>query len=746
MNVHARSLALTITITITIIALSLIVSPRSEGNVYKQRISPNWAPDNSYFWYRNDLPKGAREFILVDVTKGIRARAFDHQRLAEALAEAGAGEPNATQLPLEDLSFDLPAKTTNFRSNGRYFSCDLNTYQISKVEKPAPPKTPDAPKPTKAEDKPEAKPYRVSRDVSPDGKWRAFIQDHNLFVSPVDGDEKIQLSKDGQDKNSYQQPFWAPNSNNLVAFRMQAGKVGEVHLLESSPKEGGRANLHTRRYALPGDKFSIHELNWFDLKKREHKKPEVDLIDFGGPRLRWTEDGRHFRYETIDRGHQRFRLVEVDSISGQHRNIIDEQSKTFIWTEHALRLGMSRVNWLKETKEILYLSEKDGHRHIYLVDVESGSMKPVTQGSFVVRYVNKVDEERRQIWFQASGRNKGQDPYLKHFYRVNFDGSGFTALTEGNGDHEIRYSPDQKFIIDSYSRIDLAPVHELRGVSDGKLVCNLEKSDITELEATGWEPPEVFSAPGRDGTTGIWGIVCKPKDFDPNKKYPVLEDMYAGPHDSYVPKRWSSGRRYSWWTDMGFVVIKVDGMGTANRSKAFHDVCWQNLKDAGFPDRILWHKAYAKQNPWYDITRVGIYGGSAGGQSSTGALLFHPEFYKVAVSSCGCHDNRMDKASWNEQWMGYPVGPHYSESSNIDNAHRLQGRLLLIVGEMDRNVPPESTTRLADALIKANKDFDFIVVPGAGHGGGGRHGDRRRKDFFRKHLLGIEPPNYNQSE
>lgn len=746
MNVHARSLALTITITITIIALSLIVSPRSEGNVYKQRISPNWAPDNSYFWYRNDLPKGAREFILVDVTKGIRARAFDHQRLAEALAEAGAGEPNATQLPLEDLSFDLPAKTTNFRSNGRYFSCDLNTYQISKVEKPAPPKTPDAPKPTKAEDKPEAKPYRVSRDVSPDGKWRAFIQDHNLFVSPVDGDEKIQLSKDGQDKNSYQQPFWAPNSNNLVAFRMQAGKVGEVHLLESSPKEGGRANLHTRRYALPGDKFSIHELNWFDLKKREHKKPEVDLIDFGGPRLRWTEDGRHFRYETIDRGHQRLRLVEVDSISGQHRNIIDEQSKTFIWTEHALRLGMSRVNWLKETKEILYLSEKDGHRHIYLVDVESGSMKPVTQGSFVVRYVNKVDEERRQIWFQASGRNKGQDPYLKHFYRVNFDGSGFTALTEGNGDHEIRYSPDQKFIIDSYSRIDLAPVHELRGVSDGKLVCNLEKSDITELEATGWEPPEVFSAPGRDGTTGIWGIVCKPKDFDPNKKYPVLEDMYAGPHDSYVPKRWSSGRRYSWWTDMGFVVIKVDGMGTANRSKAFHDVCWQNLKDAGFPDRILWHKAYAKQNPWYDITRVGIYGGSAGGQSSTGALLFHPEFYKVAVSSCGCHDNRMDKASWNEQWMGYPVGPHYSESSNIDNAHRLQGRLLLIVGEMDRNVPPESTTRLADALIKANKDFDFIVVPGAGHGGGGRHGDRRRKDFFRKHLLGIEPPNYNQSE
>jgi len=333
-----------------------------------------------------------------------------------------------------------------------------------------------------------------------------------------------------------------------------------------------------------------------------------------------------------------------------------------------------------------------------------------------------------------------------HYYRVNFDGTELTSLTEGNGWHKIAYSPDRKFIIDTYSRVDLPPVHELRRVSDGKLVCKLEQADLSELEADGWESPEVFTAKGRDGKTDIWGIVCRPRDFDPKKKYPILEAMYAGPHDSYVPKQFSAGRRYSNWTDMGFVVVKMDGMGTANRSKAFHDVCWHNLKDAGFPDRILWHKAYAEKNPWYDVSRVGIYGGSAGGQSSTGALLFHPDFYKVAVSSCGCHDNRMDKASWNEQWMGYPVGPHYSESSNIDNAHRLEGKLLLIVGELDKNVPPESTYRLVDALIKANKDFDFIMIPGAGHGGDGRHGQRRRVDFFRKHLMGIEPPNYNASD
>jgi len=403
------------------------------------------------------------------------------------------------------------------------------------------------------------------------------------------------------------------------------------------------------------------------------------------------------------------------------------------------------VSWLTRTDEIVYLSEKDGWRHLYLIDIATGKAKhQITTGEYVVRYVDRIDEEKRQIWFRASGRNPGQDPYLMHYYRVNFDGSGLTALTDGNGSHSIQYSPDRKYLIDTYSRVDSAPVHELRSASDGGLICLLEKADTSEMEAAGWKPPEVFSAKGRDGTTDIWGIVFRPRNFDPDKKYPVLEQMYAGPHDSYVPKTFSPGNRYASWTDLGFVVVKMDGMGTANRSKAFHDVCWQNLKDAGFPDRIRWHQAYAAKHTWYDISRVGIYGGSAGGQSSTGALLFHPDFYKVAVSSCGCHDNRMDKASWNEQWMGYPVGPHYAASSNIDNAHRLRGRLMLIVGELDRNVPPESTYRLADALIKAKKDFDLVVIPGAGHGNGGRHGDRRRRDFFLKHLQGIDPPNWNE--
>ena len=729
---------------IIILALSLL--PVTYANVYKARITPNWSPDGSSMWYCNNLPKGEREFILIDLHKGLRKRAFDHDKLAATLEKENVGKHVGTKLPLEKLSFDLKTQTATFRVNGKWFRCDLKTCQLKNIEQPitdpAKARKEDANQKTSIEST-----YRANRDISPDRKWTAYIKNHNLWVrSNTENSMEIQLSSDGEEGKSYQQPFWSPNSNNLIAFRVQPGDAGEVHLIQSSPSGGGRAKLQTRRYPLPGDKFTTHELNWFDLDKRLQTKPKVGIIDFRGPRLRWSPDGRMISYEKIDRGHQRFRVIEIDTFTGRHRNIIDEKTDTFIWTEHALRLGMPKVNWLGGQSEILYLSEKDGHRHIYLVDVASGDMTPVTQGDFVVRKIDLIDEKERQIWFRGSGKNPDQDPYLIHFYRVNFDGTGLTALTEGNGDHEIQYSPDRRFIIDTYSRVDCPPVHELRRVSSGKLVCRLEETDISELIASGWKSPEVFSAKGRDGKTGIWGIVCRPANFDPSKKYPVLEDMYAGPHDSYVPKRWSSGRRYSSWTEMGFVVIKVDGMGTANRSKKFHDVCWKNLKDAGFPDRILWHKAYARDNPWYDITRVGIYGGSAGGQSSTGALLFHPEFYKVAVSSCGCHDNRMDKSSWNEQWMGYPVGPQYSASSNIDNAHRLQGRLLLIVGELDNNVPPESTLRLADALIRANKDFDMIVVPNGGHGGGGRHGDRRRKDFFRKHLLGIEPPNYNISQ
>jgi dipeptidyl aminopeptidase/acylaminoacyl peptidase len=442
-----------------------------------------------------------------------------------------------------------------------------------------------------------------------------------------------------------------------------------------------------------------------------------------------------------------YRVIEVDGKTGVARTLIDEQSKAFVdyrpLVMNQTDTGKKYRYDVADGKEIVWGSERDGWEHLYLVDGTTGQFKQqITKGEWVVRAVNRVDEEKRQIWFEASGKNAGEDPYFVHAYRINFDGSGLTPLTEGPGNHHVEFSGDGKYYVDLVSTIEAAPVLTLYRTEGNLKIAELERGNIDKLKTAGWHAPEAFVAKGRDGRTEIWGVVWKPANFDAKKKYPVIEDIYAGPQGSFVPKTFST--RSEALTELGFVVVQIDGMGTNNRSKAFHDVAWHDLKDAGFADRILWHKAYAAQHPWYDISRMGIFGTSAGGQNSMGALLFHPEFYKVAVSNSGCHDNRMDKIWWNEQWMGWPIGPQYSESSNVDNAWRLQGKLMLVVGEMDKNVDPSSTFQVADRLEKANKSFDLLYVPGGGHGAGGAYGQRKLQDFFVHNLLGQETPAWNE--
>jgi dienelactone hydrolase len=777
-----------------------------ERGVYKAQITPHWFHNDTRFWYRNDLRDSAKEYIVVD-TEGGRQMAFDHDKLAAGLSRAAGQEFKGTKLPLTELEFLNDGKTIQFEASGKTWKCSLETYECkpttaaaaetpksrreaaAKFEAPnskpqtessngsadelvllgihafasdgashdemQPGEEPSSPADTNAlaeesgQGRGDRRSFREQGRVrrSPDGKWSAWVKEHNVWLRAEEGGKESQLTQDGREGNSYTRLEWALDSKGLVAWRFEPGDHKLVYLVQSSPPGGGRAVFKSRPYDLPGDKLDLYELSVFDVATGKQIKPEVDRYEHGweAPSVHWMRDQRHFAYVKVDRGHQCYRVIEVDSHTGELRNLIDEKSETFIWTAHTENLTLRYVNWLEKSDEMIYVSERDGWRHLYLVDLKDGKITQITKGDYVLRGIDRVDEQKRQIFFRASGKNAQQDPYFTHFYRVNFDGSGLVALTTGNGNHTVQYSPDHNYLIDTYSRVDTAPVHELRA-SDGELVSKFEEADISELVATGWKAPESFVARGRDGKTDIWGVIFRPKDFDPKKKYPVLEQIYAGPQGAYVPKSFGGSRRFSALTDLGFVVVQVDGMGTANRSKAFHDVCWKNLKDAGFPDRILWHKAIAAKYPWYDISRVGIYGTSAGGQNAAAAVLFHPEFYKAAVANSGCHDNRMDKASWNEQWMGYPVGPQYAESSNIENASRLRGRLMLVVGEMDDNVPPESTYRFVDALIRAGKDFDLLFVPNGGHGTGGSYGQRRLQDFFVRHLQGVDTPNRNAGD
>ena len=456
--------------------------------------------------------------------------------------------------------------------------------------------------------------------------------------------------------------------------------------------------------------------------------------------IKWDADSDFFTFDFNKRGHQQFIVYAGDIQSGTLRPVVKEESPTFI---HYYRLYQY---WFKKSDELLWISERDGWRHLYLHDVPTGKVKKqLTQGEWIVKSVEHVDEKNRRILFKGCGMDKNEDPYLEKYYTLDMNSGKITPLTPENANHNVTFTRDYRYMFDVYSRVDLAPTLVIRSVKEGgRIVYKPElQPDISGVLDSGWQMPEVFTAKGRDGKTDTWGMIIRPSNFDPAKKYPVIEYIYAGPHDSYVPKSFGVEFTPSALAEMGFITVMIDGMGTANRSKAFHDVCWKNLKDAGFPDRIAWIKSAAAKYPEMDIERVGIYGVSAGGQSAMGALLFHPDFYKVGVSSCACHDNRMDKIWWNEQWMGYPVGKHYEENSNMVNAHLLEGKLMLILGELDNNVDPSSTLQVVNQLIKHDKEFEFVMLPGARHTLGEKYGERKRRDFFVKHLLNLETPEWN---
>ncbi len=749
---------------------------RTEGKVFRDGVVPQWLPDGNSFWYRVKTGPSAFEFVRVDAAAGTLRRAATREELGLpavariATSTRGALAPTRTRSTGEETKFRVRNtsaesvevywvnQTGERRSFGRVppeSAREFNTfvghvwmlsdalgnplgfYEATSVELEVEADGRGEPKGS-AEPKREVA-RRAKPGQSPDGRWLVRFEGDNVQL--VDGSGAVAVATtEGTPQVTYRGPVnWSPDSKYCVVMRVREVKRREVTVVESSPRGQVQPKLLKYDYFKPGDELPAAQPVVVSVADRKVTVVSDELFqnafgERGRLDIRWSPRGDEFYFSHNRRGHQLYRVLAVHAATGRVRVVVEERSDTFIeWS------GKTWREWLDDTGELLWMSERDGWTHLWLYDVATGAVKnQVTRGEWVVRQVLKVDAARRQVWFLAGGVRAGDDPYYRHLCRVNLDGTGFRQLTQGAGDHTVEFSPDRRYFVARWSRVDQPTVTELRRSEEGSLVCELERADATPLLAAGWTWPERFVAKGRDGATDIHGILIKPSHFDPAKKYPVLEEVYAGPHGFFVPKSFGRLMRQHVLAELGFIVVQADGMGTDERGKRFHEVCWKNLADAGFPDRIAWIKAAARERPWMDLTRVGIYGGSAGGQSAMRALIDHHDFYHVAVADCGCHDNRMDKIWWNEQWLGWPVDESYVRSSNVEHAARMQGQLLLLVGELDTNVDPASTLQVVHALQKAGKQFEFMPIMGAGHGAAETpYGSLRRMEFLARHLLGA---------
>ncbi len=709
----------------------------SADKVYYSDVNPHWVGGTTTFWYVRNTPEG-RIYTKVDARKRKREVLFDHKRLADRLHSATGKEVKPTTLHLSECRVTKGLDTLIFLYANKRWTYSIRKNRLTDNGSPTPRPHHRQRHWMEEDDEKGGRPV-----VSPDGKHTAYIKNDNIFVREQSTGKERQLSHDGTLSNYYSSYIqWSPDSRKVASIKIRPIEKRYVYYVESSPQDQLQPRLHKQEYAKPGDERTFRHPAIFDVESGAALIPSTELFacQYDLHSLRWNADSRALTFEYNQRGHQIYRVLEMSAEDASVRTLIEEKSETFVNYNRRFRHD------LKDGSETIWMSERDNWNHLYMYDRERAAVKhQITRGEWYVRNILRIDEEKRQIYFTANGVNPAEDPYFIHYYRINFDGSGMTALTPDEGTHKAWFSADMRYIVDSYSMVNRAPVTVLRDGTDGSVIMELEKADISRLVDNGWQAPEPFVATGRDGKTKIYGNIYRPTNFDPKKKYPIIEYIYAGPGDHYVPKAFQT---FNWFmspiAELGFIVVQIDGMGTSFRSKAFEDVCYKNLKDAGLPDHILWIKAAAKKYPYMDADNVGIFGCSAGGQESMGAVLFHPEFYKAAFSACGCHDNRMDKIWWNEQWMGYPVGEQYKASSNVENAHLLSRPLMLLVGEMDDNVDPASTMQVANALIKANKDFELVVIPGAKHTMGESFGDHKRFDFFVRHLLGVTPPRWDE--
>jgi dipeptidyl aminopeptidase/acylaminoacyl peptidase len=710
-------------------------------------VQPKWIAGER-FWFRDAGPEGV-EFVLFDAVRGAHQSAFDHAKLAAGLSAASGTNYKATNLPFSTFEFSKDEKSIAFAVKTQNWSCDLQNYHCSAQTKKG-----------GGENAPE--------EPSPDGKKSAFIREYNLWVCDLTTGKETQLTTDGVRDFGYSTDnagwihsdrpilLWSPDSKKIATFQQDQRGVGDMFLVETKV---GHPALQAWKYPLPGDATvtTIHrviinldgtKVVRLQMPPDQHRSTLCDDIECRGSELEdveWSADGAHLALVSTSRDHKNEKLRVADAATGEVRDVYEESAAT------QFESGQGRANWryLPGSNEFIWYSERDNCGHLYLYDLTTGKLKnQITSGDWVVTQLLRVDEKNRLLYFLANGREKGENPHFAHFYRVGFDGKNLKLLTPESGHHRITLSPSSLYFVDSYSMPDVSDAAVLRDET-GKLVTDVAKADISKLRETGWQPPVPITVKARDGMTDLYGLLFKPSKLDESKKYPIVNNIYPGPQGGSVGNWGFSPARSDCQAlaELGFAVVQIEGMGNPGRSKKFHDFYYGNMGDNTLPDQIAGMKELAQKYPWIDIQRAGIWGHSGGGFATADAMFRYPDFFKVGISESGNHDNREYEDDWGERYQGLltknPDGStNYDDQANQNLAKNLKGHLLLAHGTLDDNVPPYNTLLVVDALIKANKDFDLLLLPNQHHGYGAEslYMMRRRWDYFVRYLQGGEPP------
>ena len=726
---------------------------------YKGVVKAQWL-DDGRFWFRDVDEQGIR-YVLVDPAKGTRAAAFDQVKLAAALnaASKGAIKDDAKHLALSELALADGDTSLEFTVSGSDYRCELHA-DADVCKKIV---LEDAG--GKASAHSEKHPPLT---ISPDKKLGAFVRDWNLWVRDIATGAEIQLTTDGVTDFGYATDnagwkhsdaailIWSPDSKKIATFQQDQRKTGEMYLV---PVTNSHPTLKAWKYPLVGDKdvtmiervvidVASHKVVRLKMLPDQHRSTLCDDIACHGSTwddVEWSPDDSHLVFVSTSRDHKQEWVREADTATGDVREVVGETTAKFYES------GNGKINWhyLAKSNEILWFSERDDWGNLYFYDFATGKLKnQVTHGPGNVTQVLHVDEGTKTVYFVGVGKEPGRDPYFQHFYSIHFDGTGQRLLTPENADHAIKVSPDGRYFVDTWSTPTEPQTTVVRS-SDGKTVMEVGKQDISKLLAYGWVAPTPITVKARDGKTELYGMMFKPTHFDPSKKYPIVNHVYPGPQTGSCGSRefMAAHGDSQALAELGFVVVCIDGMGTPWRSKTFHEAYFGNLGDNTIPDQVSGMKDLAAQYPFIDLDRVGIYGHSGGGNATAAAMFHYPAFFKVGIAESGNHDQRDYEDDWAEKWSGLeakqPDGTsNYDSQANQNAVKNLKGHLLLAHGTMDDNVPPSNTLLVVDALIKANKDFDLLLIPNVPHGYGpaSQYMTRRRWDYFVRYLAGDVPP------